>query len=41
MQTIIAEAVNYPDIPWLGIQASLSQLANLEKPLTMFAEVTK
>ena len=41
MQTIIADAVNYPDIPWLGIQASLSQLANLEKPLTTFAEVTK
>lgn len=41
MQTIIAEAVSYPDIPWLGIQASLSQLANLEKPLTTFAEVTK
>ena len=41
MQTIIAEAVNFPDIPWLGIQASLSQLANLEKPLTTFAEVTK
>ena len=41
MQTIIADAVNYPDIPWLGIQASLSQLANLEKPLATFAEVTK
>lgn len=41
MQNVIAEAVNYADIPWLAIQEIMGRLVNLEKPLGQFSEVTK
>ena len=41
MQTTIADAANYPDIPWLVIQESLSHLTYLDKPLATFADATK
>lgn len=41
MQTTVADAANYPDIPWLVIQESLSHLAHLDKPLATFADAMK
>lgn len=41
MQTTIADAVNYPDIPWLAVQECLSKLTYLDKPIATFADATK
>ncbi len=41
IQGIVAEAMNFPDMPWLVIQDVLGRLAWLDKPLTSFAEASK
>lgn len=41
IQGMIAEAVNFPEVPWLVIQDVLGRLAWLDKHLTNFAEASK
>lgn len=41
MQSVVAEAANFSEVPWLIIQDTMSHLAGLEKPLNQFAEVTR
>jgi KaiC/GvpD/RAD55 family RecA-like ATPase len=41
MNTLAAEAVSYPGVPWLAVQERLSRLAWLDKPLNGYASVSR
>jgi len=41
MQGVVAEAINFPDVPWLAIQERLGRLAWLDEPLTAFGNASK
>jgi hypothetical protein len=41
MQAVVAEAVNYPDVPWLAIQERIGHLSWLDDPLAAFASASK
>ena len=41
MQMIVADAANFPDLPWLALQDVQSRLAGLDEPVAIFAEASK
>jgi hypothetical protein len=41
LQVIVADAVNFPDLPWLAFQEVQARLAGLDAPVAAFAEASK
>lgn len=41
MQTIVADAPNFSELPWLALQEMQGRLTGLDAPLGIFAEVSK
>ncbi|MBN1139225.1 MAG: hypothetical protein JXM73_21800 [Anaerolineae bacterium] len=40
-QALLADSLNYPDVPWAAVQALVSQLAWLDAPVTKFANASR